>query len=221
MSLGGHFPARRSHMLEGRRSKEGERPVNCRRGGRSGLWYWGALPLIGLLALSPVILRATWTSAAEPAGEQAPAGTPGNGASDILNLDIEQLSQTPVNVPSMDMPVTTVTRDASTVGRSAAAVFVITNEMIRRSGATCVPEALRMVPGLEVARIDSNRWAVTSRGFNGSLANKLLVLIDGRSVYTPVFSGVYWGEQDVFLEDVERIVAVHGFTPAGTGRVGR
>ena len=91
---------------------------------------------------------------------------------DILNLDIDQLAKTPVVVPSMDgstamdTPVTSVTKEASTVGRSAAAVFVITNEMIRRSGATCIPEALRMAPGLEVAQINSNTWAITSRGFN-------------------------------------------------------
>ena len=133
---------------------------------------------------------------------------------DILDMDIEQLAQVPVVVPSMDIPVTSVTKEESTVGRSAAAVFVITNEMIRRSGAKCVPEALRMAPGLEVAQVNSSRWAITSRGFNSTLANKLLVLIDGRSVYTPVFNGVYWDDQDVFLEDVERIEVIRG--PGGT-----
>jgi iron complex outermembrane recepter protein len=132
----------------------------------------------------------------------------------ILNLDIEQLAAIPVVVPAMDIPVTSVAKEQSTVGRSAAAVFVITNEMIRRSGATCVPEALRMVPGVEVAQVDSNTWAITIRGFNSAYSGKLLVLIDGRSVYNPDFSGVYWNVQDVLLEDVERIEVIRG--PGGT-----
>ncbi len=141
-------------------------------------------------------------------------GSPARDAGDILNLDIEQLAKTPVIVPSMDVPVTSVTKEKSTVGRSAAAVFVITNEMIRRSGATCIPEALRMAPGLEVAHIDSNKWAISCRGFNGRFANKLLVLIDGRSVYEPVASGVLWDQQDYILEDIERIEVIRG--PGGT-----
>jgi iron complex outermembrane recepter protein len=135
-------------------------------------------------------------------------------ADNILNLDLEQLAKTPVVVPSMDIPVTSVTKEQSTVGRSAAAVFVITNEMIRRSGATCIPEALRMAPGLDVAQINANAWAISCRGFNSAYSNKLLVLIDGRSVYNPDFSGVYWNMQDVLLEDVDRIEVVRG--PGGT-----
>jgi iron complex outermembrane receptor protein len=148
----------------------------------------------------------------EPAANPAAAADP--ALEDILKLDIDQLARAPVVVPSMDIPVTSVTKEQSTVGRSAAAVFVITNEMIRRSGATCIPEALRMAPGLEVARVNSNTWAITSRGFNNTYANKLLVLIDGRTVYSPVFSGVYWDVQDVVLEDVERIEVIRG--PGGT-----
>jgi len=129
---------------------------------------------------------------------------------DILNMDIEQLGRVDVVVPSMDIEVTSVTRTESTVGRSPAAIFVITPEMIRRSGATSVPELLRMVPGLEVARIDSGHWAVTARGFNSRFANKLLVQIDGRSVYSPIFAGVYWEANGVMLEDVERIEVIRG-----------
>ena len=129
---------------------------------------------------------------------------------DILDMDIEQLARVPVVVPSMDIPVTSVTKEESTVGRSAAAVFVITNEMIRRSGVTCIPEALRMAPGMDVAHINSNTWAITCRGFNDIYASKLLVLIDGRSVYTPVSSGIYWDVQDVLLEDVDRIEVIRG-----------
>ena len=108
------------------------------------------------------------------------------------------------------MPVSTVSRQESTVGQSPAAVFVITNEMIRRSGAKSIPEVLRMVPGVEVAQIDSNKWAVSIRGFNGRFANNLLVQIDGRIVYDPLFGGVFWDVQDVLLEDVERIEVIRG-----------
>src|ERR1700692_4697243 len=120
---------------------------------------------------------------------------------DVTALSMEDL---------MNIQVTSVSKRTQKVADAAAAVFVITHEDIRRSGATSIPEALRMVPGLQVARIDENKWAITSRGFNGRFANKLLVLIDGRSVYTPLFSGVYWNIQDVMLEDVERIEVIRG-----------
>ena len=94
---------------------------------------------------------------------------------DLSEMSIEDL---------MSLEITSAGKKAQKLSEAAAAVFVITQEDIRRSGATCVPELLRMVPGLEVARIDSNIWAVTARGFNGRVANKLLVLMDGRSVYT-------------------------------------
>jgi len=110
----------------------------------------------------------------------------------------------------MNLQVTSVSKRTQKVADAAAAIFVITQEDIRRSGATSVPEALRLVPGLEVARIDQNKWAIGSRGFNGRFDNKLLVLIDGRSVYTPLFSGVYWNVQDVMLEDVDRIEVIRG-----------
>src|SRR6266849_10616710 len=110
----------------------------------------------------------------------------------------------------MNMQVTSVSKRTQKVADAAAAIFVITQEDIRRSGATSIPEALRLAPGLEVARIDQNKWAIGSRGFNGRFNNKLLVLIDGRSVYTPLFSGVYWNVQDVMLEDVDRIEVIRG-----------
>ncbi|UFS70607.1 TonB-dependent receptor [Geomonas sp. RF6] len=110
----------------------------------------------------------------------------------------------------MHVRVTSVSKKEQSVANSAAAIFVITSEDLRRSGATSIPEALRMVPGLEVARINSNSWAVTSRGFNGLFANKLLVLIDGRSVYTPFFAGVNWEMQDTLLEDIDRIEVIRG-----------
>ncbi len=132
---------------------------------------------------------------------------------DILSLadeSLESLSQRQVVAPALEAEVTTVSRQVSTMGRTPAAVFVITQEMIRRSGARCVPDVLRMVPGLHVARITANQWAVTSRGFNGTYANKLLVQIDGRSVYTPLFAGTYWESQDTPLEDIERIEVIRG-----------
>lgn len=120
---------------------------------------------------------------------------------DVTNMSMEDL---------MNMQVTSVTKHTQKVADAAAAIFVITQEDIRRSGATSIPEALRLVPGLEVARIDQNKWAIGSRGFNGRFDNKLLVLIDGRSVYTPLFSGVYWNVEDVMLEDVDRIEVIRG-----------
>jgi iron complex outermembrane recepter protein len=110
----------------------------------------------------------------------------------------------------MNLQVTSVSKRTQKVADAAAAIFVITQEDIRRSGATSIPEALRLVPGLEVARIDQNKWAIGSRGFNGRFDNKLLVLIDGRSVYTPLFSGVYWNVEDVMLDDVDRIEVIRG-----------
>ena len=120
---------------------------------------------------------------------------------DLLELSLEDL---------LDIEVTSVSKKSRALSDSAAAVFVISSDDIKRSGATNLPDILRMVPGLHVARIDANKWAVTARGFNGRFANKLLVLIDGRSVYSPSFSGVYWEVQDLMLEDVERIEVIRG-----------
>jgi iron complex outermembrane receptor protein len=110
----------------------------------------------------------------------------------------------------MAIPVTTVSRTPQPFSQSAAAISVITHDDIRRSGATSIPEALRLVPGLEVARVDSHQWAISSRGFNDVFANKLLVMIDGRSVYTPLFSGVFWDAQDTLMEDIDRIEVIRG-----------
>ena len=145
----------------------------------------------------------------KPATEDASAGTQ-------PLAELEQLLQSAVEMPALQQEVTTVTGQQSTVGRSPAAVFVITQEMIHRSGARSIPEALRMAPGLQVARINSNQWAVTSRGFNTNIGgifatnNKLLVLIDGRTVYTPFYNGTYWDVQDVLLEDIDRIEVIRG-----------
>lgn len=108
------------------------------------------------------------------------------------------------------MEVTSASKKEQALFRTAAAVYVLTSEDNRRSGATSIPEALRLVPGLQVARIDAHTWAVSSRGFNGLWANKLLVLVDGRVVYTPVTSGVHWDQLDTMLADIDRIEVVRG-----------
>ena len=105
---------------------------------------------------------------------------------------------------------TDVSKKPEKLSEAAAAIFVITQEDIRRSGATSIPEALRMAPGIHVARINSNIWAVTARGLNDRFANKLLVLMDGRAIYNNIFSGVFWHSKDVMLEDVERIEIIRG-----------
>src|SRR6202795_2472412 len=110
----------------------------------------------------------------------------------------------------MNIKVTSVSKKEQKLSQVAAAVFVISAEDIRRSGATNIPDLLRMVPGLDVAQISANTWAISARGFNLQFANKLLVLIDGRAVYTPLFGGVDWDTQDVPLEDIERIEVIRG-----------
>ncbi len=127
----------------------------------------------------------------------------------LLSQDISNLRRTSVT-PALDVEVTTVSRQQSTVGRSPAAVFVVSEEMIRRSGARTIPEVLRMVPGLHVANIDGNKWSISSRGNAGRFANKLLVQIDGRTVYTPLFGGVFWDVQDLLLDDIKRIEVIRG-----------
>lgn len=124
-----------------------------------------------------------------------------DSADSYLDLELEDLLQ---------LEVTSVSKKKQPLSEAAAAVFVITQEDIRRTGATSIPEALRLAPGLQVAQIDSSKWAVSSRGFNGQFANKLLVLVDGRSIYTPSFSGVYWDIQDTLLEDISRIEVIRG-----------
>ena len=163
---------------------------------------------IGIAYAQPHVAGAQETSPAA-AGDPPPV-PPSVEPKGLLDLNLDQLSKQDVVVPSLDTVVNSVSREVSTVGRSAAAVFVITPEMIRRSGATSIPELLRMAPGLEVAKVDANTWAISSRGFNGQFANKLLVMIDRRIVYNALFGGVFWDVQDVVLQDVERIEVIRG-----------
>lgn len=113
-----------------------------------------------------------------------------------------------------DLRVSTATHRSERLEDTAAAIHVITAEDIRRSGATSLPELLRTVPGLNVARISATEWAVSARGFNNQFANKLLVMVDGRSVYTPFFSGVLWDELNLVMQDIERVEIVRG--PGGS-----
>jgi len=126
------------------------------------------------------------------------------GAS-IAELSLEELR---------DVVVVTVSRFEERLDHAPASAYVITADDIRRAGATSLPEALRLAPQLDVARADAHQYAIGARGFNNVLANKMLVLVDGRTVYTPLFSGVFWEAQDVALEDVERIEVVSGPTTA-------
>ena len=110
----------------------------------------------------------------------------------------------------MNIEVSSVSKKEQKLSRVAAAVFVITQQDIRRSGATSLPDLLRMVPGLDVAQVNSSTWAISSRGFNDQVSNKLLVLIDGRTVYSPLFSGVFWDVQQLPLETIDHIEVIRG-----------
>lgn len=124
---------------------------------------------------------------------------------DISILSLEEL---------LDLEVVSVAKVPEKVSRTPAAIYIITQEDIRRSGINTIPDALRMVPGMHVYQIDANKWAVSSRGFASRFSNKMLVMVDGRTVYSPLFSGTFWDSQDLMLEDIERIEVIRG--PGGT-----
>src|SRR6202167_5697292 len=142
-----------------------------------------------------LLLAASW---AISAGAQNPP-------EDLSKLSVEDL---------MNVEVTSVSKKEQKVSQTAAAIFVITQEDIRRSGANNIPDLLRMVPGVNVAQVNSNIWAISVRGFDGEFSNKLLVMLDGRIVYLPTFSGVFWDVLDLPLEDIQRIEVIRG--PRGT-----
>jgi iron complex outermembrane receptor protein len=159
--------------------------------------WFGQLFRSGCFSLSLLITL----KAASWAAETPLAGT--------TILELKQLSLEEL----MGVEVTSVSKREEKLFEAAAAIYVMTQEDIRRSGATSIPEALRNVPGLEVVRLNANTWQISARGFV-TTANKLLVLIDGRSVYTPLVAGVFWDVQDTLLEDVDRIEVIRG--PGGT-----
>ena len=142
--------------------------------------------------------QTVWAQTAEPTGKT-------NEVKESVNklklLSLDQL---------LNEQVTIVSRTPEKLSQSPSAVQVITGEAIQRSGATTLPEALRLAPNLEVAQVNSHDWAISARGFNNTLANKLLVMIDGRTVYTPLDAGVFWDAQNVLLEDIDRIEVVSG-----------
>lgn len=155
----------------------------CRCSGRhGGAWSRALFCLAGFLAAAASL--AAYTS-----------------GRDLASLSIEEL---------MNESVTSVSKKATALDRSPAAIAVVTQDDLQRSGATSLPEALRLVPGLEVAQINPNYWAIGSRGFNNQYSDKLLVLLDGRSIYSPSFAGVFWDAQDPMLQDLERIEVIRG-----------
>jgi iron complex outermembrane receptor protein len=135
----------------------------------------------------------------------APLQAQNLAASGLAELSLEQLSE---------LPVTSVSGRAESLRTAPASVYVISGEDIRRSAATSLPEALRLAPNLQVARVNASTYAISARGFNNAIANKLLVLIDGRSIYSTLFAGVLWDYHDVVLEDIDRIEVISG--PGGT-----
>lgn len=144
-----------------------------------------------LLGLALAVPFSAGAAAADPAG--------------LVRLSLEELS---------NIDITSVSKRTERLSDAAASVFVISGEDIRRAGVRSIPDALRLAPNLHVAQATASGHAISARGFNNNAANKLLVLIDGRSVYTPLFSGVFWDVQDVMLEDVDRIEVISG--PGGT-----
>jgi iron complex outermembrane receptor protein len=150
---------------------------------------WLAVSLLGLglvLLAQPGFAQQTDTAASPRA---------------LKRLTLEQL---------MNLEVTSVSKRPEQLSQAASAIQLITQDDIRRSGATSLPEALRLASNLEVAQVDARQWAISARGFNSTTANKLLVLIDGRTVYTPLYSGVFWDVQDVPLRDIDRIEVISG-----------
>ncbi len=144
-------------------------------------------------------------AAAQELASGQPAATPSR-VEDLRDLSIDQLSQ---------VQVTSVSKSPEALSDAASAIYVITHDDIVRSGSISIPEILRLAPNLDVVQTSASSYIITARGFSGNISdqnftNKLLVLIDGRSVYTPLFSGVYWDMQDVTVEDIDRIEVISG-----------
>ncbi|HVU17863.1 MAG TPA: TonB-dependent receptor [Candidatus Didemnitutus sp.] len=153
-----------------------------------------AAPRGAALALSLLVA----TAAATARGD---VGAADNEISTLKKLSVDEL---------MEIEVTSVTKEPERLLDAASSIEVVTSEDIARSGATSLPEALRLADNLDVAQKNAHDWAITARGFNTDLANKLLVLMDGRTIYTPLFSGVFWDRQDYLLEDIDRIEVISG-----------
>lgn len=168
--------------------------------------HWSFSAIISQCHLHALTLAVVFGLAGIPSLAAADAVTSTNSSTRaLLALSVEDL---------MNIMVTSVSKKAERLTGTPAAIAVISQEDIRRSGVTTIPDALRLAPGVQVARVDAHQWAVSVRGFNDTFAQKLLVMMDGRSVYTPLFSGVLWQAQDTMLEDVDRIEVIRG--PGGT-----
>ena len=147
-------------------------------------------------------IRATIRAGTVLAGFIAFSAAPAGAATPALaELSLEQLA---------NIEIMSVSRRPERLSASPASIYVITAEAIRRSGASTLPQLLRLAPNLQVAQLNAREWAITARGFNNAIGNKLLVLVDGRTIYTPFFSGVFWDQQDLLLEDIERIEVISG-----------
>jgi iron complex outermembrane receptor protein len=152
--------------------------------------------------LRAVVLCAILLTCAQArAGFTQPAADASGTGADLSAMSLEDL---------MNIEVTSVSKHKQKVSDAAAAVSVITQDDIENSGLHSIPEALRLAPGLDVARLDANKWAISSRGFNDQFANKLLVMMDGRTLYLPLFSGVVWNMQDYLMQDLDRIEVIRG-----------
>lgn len=166
----------------------------CKRNHFSKRWRWKSRKALrGAIILMLCCSAVRLPAAANTTEQQANQDLTGKSLDDLLNT-----------------VVTSTSKEPQKISEAAAAISVITQEDIRRSGVTSIAEALRMSPGLDVARINANTWAISSRGFNDFFANKLLVLMDGRSAYTSLFSGVFWDVQDMMLDDIDRIEVIRG-----------
>src|SRR5229473_1517476 len=156
-------------------------------------WRWCLAILIILCAAQTSLLAEETNRVGHSSGELNPG--------DLKEKSLREL---------MEVMVTSVSKRPEKLSQAASAIQLITQDDIRRSGATSLPEALRLASNLEVAQVDARQWAISARGFNSTTANKLLVLIDGRTVYTPLYSGVFWDVQDVPLWDIDRIEVISG-----------
>src|SRR5689334_8937820 len=137
------------------------------------------------------------------AGSPEPPAEPPSGTSpsELKKLSLEEL---------VDLEITSASRRPERLSETAAAVDVITAEDIERAGVTNIPDALRLGTEMDVAQVDGHTWAISARGFNGTISNKMQVLMDGRSLYTPLFSGVFWDVQQTFLPDLQQIEIIRG-----------
>lgn len=164
-------------------------------------WSYGGIFITAAIAIC--FLLSWFTAPICRADDQGPDGQEKAQEEpiDFTSLSLEELKQ---------VMIVSILKKPQKLSEATSAISVITQDDIRRSGATSIPELLRGLPGLQVAQINSSTWAVSARGFNHRFANKLLVLMDGRCLYTPSFSGVYWNVQDTLFEDIERIEVIRG-----------